>query len=666
MPFQVSPGVNVTEIDLTTIVPAVASTEGCIAGIFRWGPIDTRELIDSEDKLLARFGLPYKTYNEETWFTAASFLSYGNKLYVTRVANTTSANTDIATHSAVANVGAVASIEDQAVLNDTHYGEMDGNFDTDVLYVAKYPGSFGNSLRISVCDTANAFASEINLASYSANVAFTYGSNTATIQTANSSTSGDVADLLSVNDLIKVGNSEINEQYLKITAISSDGANVDLTFEDRFRLREDWSSTTTLTRQWEFHNLVDVAPGQSEHQAAYGNTSAQDEMHIVIVDENGKFTNNPGAVLEVFVGLSRSEDNKTADGATKYYKTVINEQSNYVWWANDRSGAASATAENLASSSNEAPLNIQFQLGNDGLSETGSSLGLIARGYDRYASAEDIDISLILQGKAKGGADLVNYIIDNICEIRKDCVVFASPPRQYTVNNTNNELADVTTWKANIRSSSYVVVDSGYKYMYDKYNDIYRYVPLNGDIAGLCVRTDNTNDPWWSPAGFNRGNIKNIVKLAYNPRKADRDILYKAGINPVVTFPGQGTVLFGDKTGLNKPSAFDRINVRRLFIVLEKAIATAAKFTLFEFNDDFTRAQFKNLVIPYLRDVQARRGITDFLVVCDTTNNTPEVIDRNEFIGDIYIKPARSINFIQLNFVAVRTGVAFSEVVGKF
>jgi len=209
-------------------------------------------------------------------------------------------------------------------------------------------------------------------------------------------------------------------------------------------------------------------------------------------------------------------------------------------------------------------------------------------------------------------------------------------------------------------------MDSGYKYQYDKYNDVYRYVPFNGDVAGLAVRTDDTRDPWFSPAGYNRGIIKNIVKLPYNPRQADRDVLYKSDINPIVNFPGQGTILFGDKTLLGKPSAFDRINVRRLFIVLEKAIATAAKFSLFELNDEFTRAQFKNLVEPFLRDVQGRRGIYDFAVICDGTNNTGEVIDRNEFIADIYIKPAKSINFIQLNFVAVRTGVEFSEIIGKF
>ena len=293
----------------------------------------------------------------------------------------------------------------------------------------------------------------------------------------------------------------------------------------------------------------------------------------------------------------------------------------------------------------------------------------MAAAYDLFKSAEDVDVSLILAGKARGGTNgeqIANYLIDNIAEVRKDCVVFVSPDRADVVSNIGSESTDVVTFRNSLRSTSYGVLDSGYKYQYDKYNDLYRFVPLNGDTAGLCVRTDDTRDPWWSPAGFNRGQIKNIVKLAYNPSKAERDILYKAGVNPVTTFPGQGTVLFGDKTLLAKPSAFDRINVRRLFIVLEKAVATASKFTLFEFNDEFTRAQFKNLVEPFLRDVQGRRGIYDFKVVCDSSNNTGEVIDRNEFVGDIYIKPARSINFIQLNFVAVRTGVEFSEIVGQF
>jgi len=267
-----------------------------------------------------------------------------------------------------------------------------------------------------------------------------------------------------------------------------------------------------------------------------------------------------------------------------------------------------------------------------------------------------VDISLVMSGRSS--TSLANYVIDNIAEGRKDCVAFISPEQ------TDKTADDIVAFRNLLSSTSYAVIDSGYKYQYDRYNDTYRYIPLNGDIAGLCARTDSTNDPWYSPAGYSRGTIKNIVRLNFNPIQADRDLLYKNGINPVVTFPGQGTVLFGDKTMLTKPSAFDRINVRRLFIVLEKAIATAAKFALFEFNDEFTRAQFRNLVEPYLRDIQGRRGITDYKVVCDTTNNTGEVIDRSEFVGDIYIKPTKSINYIQLNFVAVRSGVEFNEIVG--
>jgi phage tail sheath protein FI len=261
---------------------------------------------------------------------------------------------------------------------------------------------------------------------------------------------------------------------------------------------------------------------------------------------------------------------------------------------------------------------------------------------------------------------LANYIIDNICETRRDCIALLSPDKSTVINNSGAEALTVKAWRGAVHSSSYAVLDSGYKYQYDKYNDLYRWVPLNGDIAGLCVRTDSTNDAWWSPAGFNRGQIKNLVKLAWNPRKSERDVLFSNGINPVVTFPGQGTVLYGDKTLQAKPSAFDHINVRRLFIVLEKAISTAAKYQLFDFNDAFTRAQFRNLVTPYLRTIKGRRGITDFYVVCDDTNNTPAIVDSNQFVGDIYIKPSRSINFIQLNFIAVPTGVQFSEVVGKF
>lgn len=691
MPFQVSPGVNVSEIDLTTVVPAVSTTEGALAGLFRWGPVGQRVLVDSEQNLVSRFGKP-TNHNAETFFTAANFLSYGNKLYISRVANTTSADANVVVRNAVANTGSLTDPNLFIVKNEDHYDSIADFEDGDGLYIAKYPGLLGNSLKISVCDSSNAYSRDLNVAnngtageiSTSSNVAFVIGSanatvsvgfNTGTITTANTwATSLKAA--LSVGDYIEAGNSTVGIQYLKIVSLGSVTANASIAtfqvaFDSTFALSQNVASSS-MTRKWEFFNNVDAAPGVSTFQSVSttGNTSAMDEVHVVVADEDGLFSGVPGTVLEVFKGLSRSTDAKTEDGSTNYYKTVINQTSSYVWWANDRSGALSNTSTNIASSSNQTPLTLSFAGGTDGNDETSTdNLGALLLGYDLFASAEDVDVSLVLTGKSLGGTNgeqVANYLIDNLAEKRRDCVVFVSPQKDDVVNNAGDETTDTVAFRNSLRSSSYGVMDSGYKYQYDKYNDVYRWIPLNGDTAGLCVRTDSLRDAWFSPAGFNRGQLKNIVKLAYNPRQADRDILYKAGVNPVVTFPGQGTVLYGDKTLLAKPSAFDRINVRRLFIVLEKAIATATKFTLFEFNDEFTRAQFRNLVEPFLRDVQGRRGIYDFRVVCDETNNTGEVIDRNEFIGDIYIKPAKSINFIQLNFVAVRTGVEFSEIVGQF
>ena len=677
MPFQVSPGVNVSEIDLTTVVPAVATTDGALSGLFNWGPVKERVLVDSENNLLSRFGSPTNE-NAETWFTGASFLSYGNKLHVVRAA-------DSSVVSALANSGVASANSLNTVLNQNDYLGKDGTFDTDIMYIAKYPGSYGNSLRVSICDTANGFTSTVNMtagANTTGTLSLTVGSNSASIIVSNTAT-GNLAEAntaavnyaagISINDLIEVGNSSVGVQYMKVTGVGAVTSNsthryFTVSTNDPLQIHTNISQTS-FSRYWEFFNVVDSAPGTSEYVSQFGNTSAIDEMHIVVVDAGGKFTKSPGSVLEVFKGVSRATDSKTIDGSTNFYKTVVNEQSRYVWYANDRSSAISNTAVNIASASNTTIMNIRFNGGAEVTTEANVSISTLANGYDYFASAEDVDISLVLTGKSRGGTNgeqLANYLIDNIAETRKDCVVFLSPDKGDVVNNVGSESPAIVAFRNSCRDTSYAVLDSGYKYMYDRYNDLYRWVPLNGDIAGLCVRTDNINDPWWSPAGFNRGQIKNIVKLAYNPRKADRDTLYKSNINPVVTFPGQGTILFGDKTLQSKPSAFDRINVRRLFIVLEKAISTASKYTLFEFNDAFTRAQFKNLVTPYLRDIKGRRGVYDFLVVCDETNNTGEVIDRNEFIGDIYIKPARSINFIQLNFVAVRTGVQFSEVVGQF
>ena len=863
MAFQLSPGVNVSEIDLTTVVPAVATSDGAIGGVFRWGPIGERVLVDSENALVARFGKP-TNFNAETWFTAANFLAYTNRLHVSRAGKTTGttpANTNFvttansstsntilvgnttgleagmyitqssntaaisqtgenfyinsvnstaivlnqgifsfnnnstpaavnsnlyfarldSTYSALAfdtaNTSAVVSnLVNQIVKNENEYASKDGTFDRDILYVAKFPGKMGNSLRISVCDTSNSFNSNVNTGVTTIDnmgIRFEVGSSTAKVKYLGTSntTANTTANNIAINDLILAGNSTIGLQYLVVTGetisnytanlssisgtntgittnsfiyannyngtdlvftegdavIYSNGAGpviggltsgttyyireantsgfkvanssgdiialtpaagstnniftsnttvLSISLQDPYRLREAYTSNV-VQRYWEFSNLVETPPGQSNYQRFNGNTSAQDELHLVVVDEGGDFSGTPGTVLEVYKGLSRATDAKNDDGSANYYKTVINDNSPYIWWAADRTNAVSNTAVNLVSSTTTSPANMTMRFGSDGLSESNASLSILGAAYDLFASPEDIDISLVLQGRPTGGVTVVggetitnfqlaNYIIDNICEVRKDCVAVISPDKSKVLNNVGRETTSLKNWRGALRSTSYAVLDSGYKYQYDRYNDIYRWLPLNGDVAGLCARTDQTNDAWWSPAGFNRGQIKNIVKLSWNPRKSERDVLYPNGINPIVTFPGQGTVLYGDKTLLAKPSAFDRINVRRLFIVLEKAISTAAKFSLFEFNDAFTRAQFKNLVTPYLRNIQGRRGITDFLVVCDDTNNTPQVIDSNQFVGDIYIKPARSINFIQLNFVAVGTGVQFSEVVGRF
>jgi len=678
MAFQVSPGVNVSEIDLTTVVPAVSTTEGGFAGVFRWGPVEQRILVESENELVNRFGKAVDI-NYETFFTAANFLAYGNKLYVVRTANTQLTSSAYAgTNSSVV----VANVGTNSVKNREDYDSRT-SFDANAVYIAKYPGNSGNSLRISVCDSPNAYSVNAFAAftAAGANIApvtttLVVGSKTANLVAANTAEATTIAAVLPARSILRVGNSSLGYQDLYIKSAAVSAANVQLTFGSAYRLAVNVVANSTtvanslatngiqLTRNWEFYNRVDAAPGTSDYVTGRG--GAGDELHVVVVDEDGLITGAPDTALEVFPNLSLATDAKTAEGGSIYYKNVLNDQSNWVWWANDRTGRSSGTANTFSAIANTLPFDQSLRGGASGESEANVAISVELAGYAKFVSAEDVDVSLILTGRNANGAVKANWIIDNICEARKDCIAFISPPKSAVVNNLGELTADLVTFRNSITSTSYAVIDSGYKYMYDKYSDEYRYAPLNGDIAGLVVRTDTVRDPWFSPAGFNRGIIKNTVKLAYNPSKADRDILYKAGINPVVTFPGQGTLLYGDKTALAKPSAFDRINVRRLFITLEKAIATAAKYTLFEFNDTFTRAQFRNLVEPFLRDVQGRRGIYDYRVICDESNNTAEVIDRNEFVGDIYIKPAKSINFIQLNFVAVRSGVEFTEIVGNF
>ena len=642
MAFQVSPGVNVSEVDLSTVVPAVSTTEGALAGVFKWGPVDSRVLVDSEETLVSRFQKPDGSLNPETFFTAANFLAYGNKLFVNRVIDSNAKN-------AVSNGSSAAVV----VKNEDFIDSV--SLTSNDHFVARYPGVLGNSLQVSVCKSANDY-----LESSTGTLTIAAGNNIAT--TSQNETTAGGTSLVQVGDKIKFGNSTVGIFYLEVEAANT----------TTFTFKENYTGAVNLTtvafdRYWKYYDLVRAAPGTSTYTLGKG--GAGDELHVVVADEDGDITGTKGTVLELYEGVSRATDAKTESGETNYFIDVIKQRSSWIYAKGATNLVTTNTAVNMAALTTDNATYDSLKLGVDTAAEGSMSLADISAGYDKFSSAEDVDISLIMQGKALGGtndAGLAKYIIDNICEKRKDCVLFASPSYADVVNNIGGEVDDIIAYRNALTNSSYAFIDSGYKYAYDKYNDVYRYVPLNGDIAGLAVRSDELRDAWFSPAGYNRGGLKNVVKLPFNPKKADRDLLYQSDINPVVTFPGQGTILFGDKTVLGKPSAFDRINVRRLFIVLEKAISTAAKFTLFEFNDAFTRSQFKNLVEPFLRDVQGRRGIQDFRVVCDETNNTGEVIDRNEFVGDIYIKPSKSINFIQLNFVAVRSGVEFSEIVGQF
>ena len=567
MAFQLSPGINVSEIDLTTIVPSVATSIGAFAGPFAWGPAGEIITISDEVRLVDRFSKP-DTNNYEYWFSAANFLAYSNNLKVVRAVNVAT------TRNATGNSAAAVLIRNDAIWESS----FSGGANTYGHFAARYPGTLGNSLKVTMCD-ANTYS----------------------------------------------------------------GWSITLT------------NGSTVNAQAQFQS----APGTSAYVSSQA--GANDEVHILVVDEDGRFSGTKGTILEKFAFASKASDAKDDLGNTNYYKNVITNRSNYIHWlshptlgADWGNNAANTNFDLLA-----AATTVELSGGVDGTISSAN----VATAYDLFDNAESVDISLVVAGPADSA---VVSNLTSMAESRKDVVVFLSPPKSNVVDASGSETTNAIAYRNGLTSSSYLVMDNNWKYQYDKYNDVYRWIPLNGDIAGLCARTDQERDPWYSPGGLNRGVIKNVIKLAYNPTKTERDDLYQKGINPVISFQGEGTVLFGDKTLLAKPSAFDRINVRRLFIVLEKSIARAARTSLFEFNDQFTRAQFVSLVEPFLRDVQGRRGITDFRVVCDESNNTGEVIDRNEFVGDIYIKPARSINFIQLNFVAVRTGVSFDEVVGKF
>lgn len=640
MAFQVSPGVLVQERDLTRIIPAVSTSVGAIAAQFTKGPLDEIVTISSEAELVETFGKPNST-NFEDFFCAANFLQYSNTLRVVRAQNTgvTNANSS----------GSSITIKNTQDYQD-NYSTGSASVGT---FAARTAGAHGNNLLVSTCPSATAFEQD---AVTTVNDASTAAGDTTIVLT--SSSSINVGDILEFSDT--AASTDYNGQRYRVTANNTGTNTVTIVKKETGAggLEQAVTNGANVKRRWRYYDVVTGSPGTSPY--ASDRSGSGDEIHVIVVDEDGDISGVPGTILESYSKLSKGADAKTPQGDTNYYVDVLYNKSKYIYWM-DHNTSGSNWGSNVTGTtftSVTAPTSESLSGGSDGSTV---STGQKKTAYEKFEDTETVDIGLIIGGS--GNSTHVENLI-TIAENRKDAIAFVSPERTDVVNITdsNTQLINVLGFYSSITSSSYVVFDSGYKYQYDRYNDVYRFVPLNGDLAGLAARTDLIADSWYSPAGFNRGNIRGAVKLAFNPNKSQRDDLYRNRINPVVTFPGQGTVLFGDKTGLSAPSAFDRINVRRLFVTLEKAISTAAKFQLFEFNDEFTRANFRNIVEPFLREVQGRKGITDFLVVCDETNNTGDVIDRNEFVAEIFVKPARSINFITLQFVATRTGVSFEEV----
>ena len=659
MAFQVSPGVQVKEVDLTNVVPAVSSTNGGFAGSFRWGPVDEVVTVSDSKGLVDNFSSPASTdAAAEDFYSAESFLKYGSSLRVVRVNASGLYSANGAGHATT------------LLKNYTHYestyqnGSQTG---TVGRWVARSAGVLGNSIKVSTCASSNAY---FNDAVTTTSALEAIGQTTITVTASN---------VFTVRDRIRFAGHLTDYRVLSLPSATT------ITIESLNQpsgtgLTEEVASGANIDRYWEFSTYFSKAPGKSAGALNAG--AANDEIHVVVVDEDGVVSGTAHTVLESYGFVSCASDAKDGQGGSNYYKNVIGLGSSWVFWAGHSTSthaAANSTtthadAAGTAFGRPSGPINDSLTGGADG--KSGTALQKYTAWTDHFQDGETIDISFLIVGStrtADGSGNDQDLLADwttmtnqaiNLVEARKDCIAIVSPRRADVVNITSEstQSSNVKTTGDTATSSSFSVMDSTWVYQYDRFNDRYVWIPACGHTAGIMARADLLRDPWWSPAGFARGQYLGITKLAFNPKQASRDDLYNARINPVVTFPGQGTVLYGDKTMLSSPSAFDRINVRRLFIVLEKAIATAAKSQLFEFNDSFTRAQFRAAVEPFLRDVKNRRGLVDFSVLCDETNNTDTVIDRNEFVCSIFVKPARSINFITLNFVAARSGVEFEEI----
>ena len=717
MPLNLaSPGIVVREVDLTVgrVDPTSASI-GAIAAPFAQGPVELPTLVENEQDLLNVFGKPYsKDKHYEHWLTASSFLAYGGSLRVIRTDDANITNAFVGTASSIK----IKSVE--------HYEQLgyDENAITNVVVAARNPGSWANGLRVGIID---AKADQILTLSAANSIAVGYGVTqaiSAVLPGAGTTTvldghlKGVVTQVDGTNAYVKVlshvsasgTETEVDYQPSGVYAFSGSGsvaihtngqaasyASTSVTAQADWFDQQNLSLTSTSTVKW---NTVVDRPGTSAYSAA--RNSRFDEVHVVVIDAQGKVTGNAGTILEKHLSLSKAKDAEFSVGSPSYWRKYLANNSEYLFggsapagivttgyssgftletdvgWDQDAEGITFAATGN---SNNTLGTGYNYDGGTD-INSSGAltaSLSSLVTGYGLLENTENYEVDFLLMGSAaytKTDAQALANKVIAVAEARKDALAFISPYRAAAITDTSDDRAaainsdsditnNVLSFFAPITSSSYAVFDSGYKYMYDRFANTFRYVPLNGDIAGTCARNDINQFPWFSPAGTARGTILNAVKLAYNPSKTQRDRLYSARVNPVIFSPGAGIVLFGDKTGLTKASAFDRINVRRLFVYLEDAISAAAKDQLFEFNDEITRTNFVNIVEPFLRDVQAKRGIQDYVVICDEANNTAAVIDNNEFIADIFIKPARSINFIGLTFVATRTGVAFEEVIGN-
>jgi hypothetical protein len=630
IPVQLSPGVNYSEIDLTNVTPNVASTTAAIAGVFQWGPAEKIVTITSEDDLVRVFGKPLRDDNGIDFHCAANFLQYGRDLRVVRAIGSDETN---------ANSSGITGLQ---YANEDVLGGTDG---LTAAFYAKYPGVLGNSLKVVVIDGDGE-------ATLTVGATASIGTNTIRFSTV-------LGGTLEENDKLIFQTNQFAQTFLVDSAAGN-------TVTTKTYIASTIGLSASMKFRSKYADLFQLTAETSTQAAAKG--GANDELNVVVIDEDGLFTGTKGTILETFQNVSKAYDARNNDGQPNYVTSVINTQSNYIWAGDLEQLWGETIAKDLTTSFSDisggyAAAKVSRYSLSGGTGASSSTANVFTKGYSKFLDRDNVDISLLISGRSD--ATTVKLLADLVNE-RKDCVLFVSPTLSDVLNWTQTQAASNvintrnTTYGMN---SSYIVMDSGWKYIYDKYNDMFRYIPLNSDIAGLCARSESATQAWFSPAGLNRGTIRNSIKLAFNPDQSSRDLLYVAGVNPVATFSGEGTILFGDKTLLKKPSAFDRINVRRLFITLEKTIATAAKYSLFEVNDEFTRSQFRNLVIPYLRNVQAQRGITDFRVICDETNNTGQVIDNNQFVADIYIKPARSINFIQLNFIATRTDSTFTEII---